>query len=73
MEQRLAKGDVQDIGKLSGCTRQYASEVISEYRKGIVRRGRKAAKVIKAYKSKQANYNNEQQICNNLRSKARSV
>lgn len=60
----LAKGDVQNIGKLSGCTRQYASEVISDYRKGTVRRGRKAAKVIKAYKSQQDKYRNEIQECN---------
>lgn len=64
MEIELGKGDVQHIGKRSGCTRQYASEVISDYRKGTVRRGYKAAKVIKAYKTKQDKYRNEQQECN---------
>lgn len=67
MIQRLAKGDVQEISRRSSCTRQYASEIISDYKNGIVRRGRKAFKVIRAYKSYQDKYLREQEECNRLR------
>lgn len=66
MYQRLAKGDIQAIGQRLGCTRQYASEVISAYRNGIVKRGIKASKIIKAYKAKQERYQEEQAECNRI-------
>ncbi|MFV0361524.1 MAG: hypothetical protein ACK5LL_00325 [Suipraeoptans sp.] len=66
MRRELAKGDIQAISKRLGCTRQYASEVISAYRNGIVRRGAKAAKIIKAYKDKQLRFQEEQKECDKL-------
>lgn len=67
MDPQLAKGEIQAIGQRLGCTRQYASEVISAYRNGIVKRGIKASKIIKAYKDKQERYQEEQTECNRLR------
>lgn len=63
----LSKGDIKAISKQSGCTRQYASEVISAYRNGIVKRGSKAYKIIRAYKAKQERHLKEQLECNRLR------
>jgi len=64
---KLAKGDIKTIGQRLGCTRQYVSEVISAYRNGIVRSGKKASKIIKTYKAKQDRYQQEQKECNKFR------